>query len=527
MKTLLFWCTTCLLAVGTIDSQAQQIVCERVLMRPGLMPYTVRAIEAPASGLLLVGQGGTTTTGGAPGPNATTHLYLARLNSSCDTLWQRWLAHTTDDTFNTGLTADARSIWVLTGDTVHDFVNQRPTARPRLWQFSNNGLLRRIIRPFPLATSETPVALLSAADGGCYASVDRVVSTPSPPYYLSAYSILRFDSTGNLRWRREYGAAVGLKLNVLAHSLRGTVLLAGTAPYTAFPNYAPMVLEAETSRGDSVAGAFVSAPAGAVTEDMRASNASPYTVLPLTSGQGYILTTVVTPNNGRTPPPAAQVVCLDPNFALRWRYALPTSVPGANRPVTFTQVRELADGTLLALARPQGNFSRQAWLYRLSAATGTLLNVYPVAPQVAPFVRPDYLLPVPADSTLMLAGPAFAATTSQPAGLYVARVRIQGLPRVVAAPVITLATTRQARAALALHCYPNPATDELHVRYALAGAAAARLEVRDMLGRVVWQQPASAGGATVPVRGLAPGLYLVALVDAGQTLAARRVAVQP
>jgi hypothetical protein len=65
---------------------------------------------------------------------------------------------------------------------------------------------------------------------------------------------------------------------------------------------------------------------------------------------------------------------------------------------------------------------------------------------------------------------------------------------------------RLAKAALALHAYPNPATGQVLLDLTAGGG---HLQVLDAMGRTVRQQalPAAAGPCPVSVAGLAPGLY--------------------
>lgn len=75
--------------------------------------------------------------------------------------------------------------------------------------------------------------------------------------------------------------------------------------------------------------------------------------------------------------------------------------------------------------------------------------------------------------------------------------------------------------------YPNPAHDALHVPYALATEAPARLEVRDILGRVLRTQtlPGRTGTALLAVGELPTGLYLLVLVQDGHPAATHRIAI--
>ncbi|GAA4362373.1 hypothetical protein GCM10023185_30240 [Hymenobacter saemangeumensis] len=87
------------------------------------------------------------------------------------------------------------------------------------------------------------------------------------------------------------------------------------------------------------------------------------------------------------------------------------------------------------------------------------------------------------------------------------------------APGSVLATT-SAAPRLALSAYPNPATEAV----TLTLPTAAHLRILDALGREVRGQQLPAGPSTVPLTGLAPGLYqLAAQLTNGQTARAQVV----
>jgi len=103
---------------------------------------------------------------------------------------------------------------------------------------------------------------------------------------------------------------------------------------------------------------------------------------------------------------------------------------------------------------------------------------------------------------------------------YVSHVNHFGPPAAVEPPV-------EAGATLALAVAPNPAAGAITARFTLAGARPARLEVVDLAGRRVLVRDVSGVGSHVESLAgsepLAPGVYLVRLIDAGQTRAARAV----
>ena len=83
-------------------------------------------------------------------------------------------------------------------------------------------------------------------------------------------------------------------------------------------------------------------------------------------------------------------------------------------------MRELTDGTLLALVRPFIH-ERTFWLYRFNAATGALLNVYPFTSVFGTVqLHPSHLLPVAADSMVVIGG-SRPNSTNQVGPTYVVR----------------------------------------------------------------------------------------------------------
>ena len=164
----------------------------------------------------------------------------------------------------------------------------------------------------------------------------------------------------------------------------------------------------------------------------------PYFGLAQTSNR--VISPSVLPPSLLCSPAHEQLTRIDVNYNVLWRYQLPVYSSGGNY-LEFTQVRELTDGTLLALVRPFIH-ERTFWLYRFNAATGALLNVYPFTSAFGTIqLHPSHLLPVAADSSLVLLGGSRPTTTNQVGPIYVVRLRVSGLPRVV-----TLALPLAARA---------------------------------------------------------------------------------
>ena len=85
-----------------------------------------------------------------------------------------------------------------------------------------------------------------------------------------------------------------------------------------------------------------------------------------------------------------------------------------------------------------------------------------------------------------------------------------------------LPTQAPAAAPLAFSFYPNPTHDELTLNL----PQPAQVDVLDLAGRRVRQAALPAGQPTLPLRGLAPGMYLLRAITADGRSATRRLAVE-
>lgn len=407
----------------TLPGHAQQIVCERLLTTPGLQVWFPTACTAPNGEFIATGAAqpvGTAT------PTLATHTFVARLQASgCDTVWQRRLPHSTAYYTSSDVRADVRGIWLLTLDTVNANNTPPPFKGTRLWRLGSDGRVRRVVRFTSPTVRETPNFLLPAADGGGYAQVYNQLPQVG---ILRAPSILHFDSTGVLRWRRDYGYAAGYYGGNLCYTPTGHVLLTGMVAVNANYDGHAKLLEVETNRGNSLRGVTLPWGPDVAYEFVASRNEQPVETIALSGGSGYVLPSLVnTPSGAQT----GQLTRLDANYNVLWRHQLPV-LPTPNAYNVFQQVRELADGTLLALVGSR-NMQRTFWLYRFRAATGALLASYAFTPATpAIVVGVSQLLPVASDSTLVVVGGSRpSSNTTQVGGIYVARLRVPGLPRVL------------------------------------------------------------------------------------------------
>gem|GEM_PF-2751724 len=504
----------------------QQFLVEKIYRKPGL-PVATPALTATPNGEFVVVAAA--NSGGSPVWD--NYTYVARLTANADTLWQRWLPQSTVRYAN-AVTADARGLWVLT----HEGVAAPVLRLPRVQRLTNNGqVLHTTYPPAAAGRSEYLAALQPALDGGSF------VVGWNYDYGQVAFQhqvLLALDSVGQTRWRRDYRGSPGDYGAAFCYTRAGTLIIAGSGnrlfqvgpPY---PHIQSKLTEVEATRGDSLRGRFyVIQPPGQGDENLFPYTAQPWRVVALTDG-GYIYSgigdVVVSSSTGF-------LAKVDANLNLVWRYVYPVPAQPVNGQIypEFYHPTELADGTLLVLARQRRSLdTRQPfWLYHFSA-TGTLLTIYPfnpTRPTTGGFVRVNQLQPIAADSTWLVAGEATTAT-GQPDGLYVARLRVPGLRRATPThftPVVT-ATKRPVAALLGrLEVFPNPAGWQATIRYALPTTAhQATLEVRNLLGQRVSTLPLPGvqGEVLLPVAGLPAGLYLCSVVVEGQVLAVRRISI--
>ncbi len=494
----------------SFTGQAQQILREQLLLRPG-------ASLAPAS-VTATSDGGFVLAGSAfrlPSGAGFSHLYVLRLSTVGDTLWQRFLSQGSTASNREPVRTDAGGIWIFTSDTLQSQTS--PTGGnvgTRLWRLSLAGQVRHVVRLAYRLPGEYTQDLLPGANGELYALVHHQSSLAR----FTSPSILRLDSSGALLWRHDYPFALGNYESNLCYTPRGTVLLAGQTGVgnsTSFQNRVRL-LEVEPSRGDSVGGTSLPLASGIVGDFLYSYSAEPYEAIALRQG-GYAVPSEAIPINTSLNG-TGELTRLDAAYQVVWRYLLPTT---SNQTLArqFTQVRELADGTLLALAvGPGATSGRTFWLYRFDGATGALLATYPFTSGLTgQSILAGHLLPVAADSSLLVVGRNRDYNNQ---GIYIARVRIPGLPRVVTGTAKPFA----AGAVLAFGLYPNPAHDAVTVSLP---AHAGRLELRDALGRVVRVQAVGAEQRTLQLSlvGLKQGIYAVVLRGPDGTVV-RRLAVE-
>jgi hypothetical protein len=285
-----------------------------------------------------------------------------------------------------------------------------------------------------------------------------------------------------------------------------------------------MVLKEFSQRGDSL----TTRPVLIVAQQYTLPTPGiPGSLLPLRDGGFALVGVVDSANTGYTRPFLAR---LDRNLNLVWSYIHRQRLANF-----FAQPQELADGSLVVVAsNAQSGRGYPFWLFRF-AATGTLQQRYPFVSQVLTantsggrygfFGVAQGLQPLSDSSLVVVAGNSDLNSSR----VYLAHLRVPGLPRVIDShlvpPATPLATRRPRPDDADLDLYPNPAREALFVRF----PHPARLVLRDALGRprAHWTLPGGTAPHRLPLAHLPPGLYLATLEVDGQVPLTRKLLLGP
>ena len=373
-----------------------------------------------------------------------------------------------------------------------------------------------------------PVAVHPEQDGfaGTVATTDNgwlsvMLAAQSTGLVRQQCILFKTDSAGQVRWQRPYGWSLAEDvLHIQRNPATGRILLAGNIQPVGATNGADKEykLLLVNERGDSIRGRRL-APLGAGV-NVRTQQGWEK-LLPLRDG-GWLLTGVRDSATTTNDPPL--LVRLDSLLQPRWT-ALRR--PPAGQQLRYADACELTDGSLLVLAWQVFPATNSFALHRYSA-TGQLLAVLPLA-SACPQVHPARLTPTLDGRGVFIAGSCDQSPTDRRG--YVALVDLQSLPGAV-----VLSAPQPAQPAIAapltFDLFPNPASTTATLRYRLpAGTTAAALHLTDATGRLVRRLTLRGGQSgdaevTVPLAGLAPGLYAATLRTAdGRPLATRRLAV--
>jgi hypothetical protein len=510
-----------LLVLGTVlTSHAQQILCERVLLAPAGQPalYVAGLLQVRPDSLRLLGDFRNPYSATNPVSQATHTSLRPWQATTCDTLASTTVFNSPEA--NNSLAGANRHGQVLVANSLIGTPPYNDSIRVVLTLFGRNGQ-RRWSRVLPPAFRQE--------------SAGGVLEAPGGGFYVCGVNFLaRIDSTGQLRWRRNYRFGTLLSPT---YTRRGTLLLA-------LHKSGRLSAIELSQQGDSLTSRFLSPISTQPSSPGYSWPLSGHILLPLRDGGFAAVGQVDSASTGIYRP---FLVRLDQNLNVQWTYLYrPQKAAGTSYYLynEFGFPYELADGSLTVLQKNgSSGYNKPFWLFRFSAS-GTLQNSYAFTPQVlpAPTCSPSscigYLgningLQPLSDSTFVLAtNTTYYYVNSQYSILnYLARLKVPGLRRVVNSfqvPTATPLAARPGSAAWPAPAYPNPAATALRVPLP-THAPGARLLLTDLAGRRVRAQavPPTTAEAELSVSGLAAGVYLLRLESAGAPAATQRITVGP
>ncbi|GAA4351540.1 hypothetical protein GCM10023185_10270 [Hymenobacter saemangeumensis] len=523
-STPLFYLSILLLGFG-FTARAQQLVCERELRTLGpasIRPSTLLRLQPDSLRLL--------SDYNPSGPNQLQVRLLRVGVGQCDTLTTR--------TATLGINGPSDLITLTATNRRGQVLLTQSLFRPQaagafdsirivLQLLDRDGRLRwrRVLTP--QAPREGISGVLEAPTNGFFlVGSDSSPGPTGPP--ISYDFVLRIDSTGRELWRRRYRQLPNVGLINPAYTLSGHFVC--ISDYFAPGQFQRMTIREFNQRGDSLSTRHIIILPQQLTR-VPFYNV-PNSLIPLRDGGFALVGQVDSANTSYYRPFLSR---LSPQGAVVWSYVYR---PQATQFLRFAQPQELADGSLVVVAsNQQSGRGYPFWLFRFSA-TGTLQQRYPFVSQVLTantnggrngfFGVAQGLQPL-SDSTFIVAAGSADNISSR---IYLAHLRVPGLPRVIDSHYVPAADPLTTRAPVTAWpgaaAYPNPATDQLTLPYRLPpGARTARLLVHDALGRAVHAQALDPRQpqAVLPLAGWPPGLYLFSLLVDGQVRGRQRVAV--
>ncbi|QNH61372.1 T9SS type A sorting domain-containing protein [Hymenobacter sediminicola] len=494
--------------VAFLPAHGQRLTRERIFATPSKYSTTVTSITLGREGNLCIALNHGITPGSGQSVTGGYQLLAPQL----DTLWTIFkllpgLGRNFLCTLPSGEFVGSASI-----------ANTTPSGRGQSFEkFTSSGRLYWSRPAFIHPAQEAFVGTIATADNGW---LGVILATQITGLVRQQCILFKTDSAGQVRWQRPYGWSLAEDvLHIQRNPATGRILLAGNIQPVGATNGADKEykLLLVNERGDSIRGRRL-APLGAGV-NVRTQQGWEK-LLPLRDG-GWLLTGVRDSATTTNDPPL--LVRLDSLLHPRWT-ALRR--PPAGQQLRYADACELTDGSLLVLAWQVFPATNSFALHRYSA-TGQLLAVLPLV-SACPQVHPARLTPTLDGRGVFIAGSCDQSPTDRRG--YVALVDLQSLPGavVLSAPQPTQPATT---APLTFELFPNPASTTATVRYQLpAGTTAAALHLYDATGRLARRLTlrGGSGGAevTVPLAGLAPGLYAATLLAAdGRPLATRRLAV--
>jgi hypothetical protein len=364
------------------------------------------------------------------------------------------------------------------------------------------------------------IAVLMAPDRGYFLATLRGTTGS-----FKLFNLIRTDSLGNIKWQKDFTWHMADYLTDMKYTYNGNIVLAGRTYDT---NYkARFKLLVVNQNGDSILGKQITPINFNQAEETRFTWSS---VTPLTDG-GFLITGKIDTMVNSSRKFMGIVVKVDSTLQPVWRYVKRT-VSVAD--FWFTKAVELTDGSVLVLTTSQLPAINYFQLSRFSA-TGTLLNTYNFPTAIASTVYVNTLDAL-VDSTYLIGGEAMITPLpSYTNGLYVAKVKLYGLPPsvappVVPPPVIIAGTSSELPASKIFlgQSYPNPTASKAIILYEIpVSCQNAQILIRDVTGREVGNysiRPQSKS-LEVNLRNVQNGLYAYTLFVDGKPVVTRKLAV--
>jgi hypothetical protein len=499
-----------LISIGVLQAQ-QPFFQERV--------YKMNATGKTISASLLMPQNRVLLSGpvdGACGWCGNNNFLL--VNTNLDTVWTRTGIETSRQEQDLSLTKDGNGF--VFAATVENKTAVIPAAHlddMLLQKFDLNGLL--LWSKSYNFRSDIVRAVVPLNNGGYMLGGFGMI-----PNKDSGFSIVRTDNQGNIITQRSYIWNRFDTFNAMRLTQNGNIIVTGGTRNSSQNYRLKMMLL--NQNGDSLKGTQLP-----VTDPTRQEfTYNPYnSVLSLTDG-GFLVTGSVDTLQYYG---LGMIVKVDSNLNLVWKYTY-RSNPFSWK--MYSRVKELADGSIIALAfQYHPHISNQFWIERFSA-NGQLLNSYPFTSNITNKLDAITLEALP-DSSFIIGGGCYNAvpvgtqlTTHY--GLYVARVKIPGLP--AALPPITpgivngLAAEQNKTELYLGQSYPNPTSASAIIPYTLpVSTKQAQLIIRDITGREVGKYDIQKNSSSLEVQvgNLQNGLYTYTLVADGKPVATKKLAV--
>jgi hypothetical protein len=392
-----------------------------------------------------------------------------------------------------------------------------PTASgPVLQKFDKNGNLQWT-KPYAMNAFDTGQRLLTAPDSGYFLGGRTIIGGKNRRFTLA-----RTDSLGNVKWRRKYDWTNSDFFSDIQHTLNGNIIMYGV---TANPERLKLMLV--NQQGDSVLGRTLTIIGGNRVEAMFSDFCS---ITPL-SDKGFVMAAEIDTTVTGASPYLGMVVKVNANLQPVWHYihrTLPNNV-------YFTRSRELTDGSIVMLAHERkgaaGTPGNKFFLYHFSS-TGALLNIHTFTSSIALQIRAFTMEALP-DSSFMIGGQGvITGSPNYTYGLYLAKVKIAGMPAGLQLPNAVINNVKPdlaADKATLGQSYPNPTTSETTIPFSLPkNSKAATICINEVVtGRQVksYKLRPEETRLKVDLNDLSSGMYTYTLQIEGKPVATKKIVV--